>query len=167
VRVSTNNATFDNLQKLTYTYDNDGNVKSLLDGVNSNQRQCFDYDWIDRLKVAYTTGNAACGSYSAIGTGPYNHSYSYNALGNLTSYAGNAYTYGDAAHKHAGVPSGPAAFGNSYSYDGAGNQTSHTVGGTTYTFNFDRESRAQRAPAAGNGGTVNVASSMTPRPEVA
>jgi len=68
------NASFDNLQKLTYSYDNVGNVTSLVDTVNSGQKQCFQSDWLSRLTGAFT-GDAACTVYSATGTGPYNHTY--------------------------------------------------------------------------------------------
>jgi RHS repeat-associated protein len=141
------NAAFDNLHKLTYTYDSVGNVKTLVDTLNSSQRQCFGYDGLDRLTSAFT-GNSGCTAYSATGTGPYNHTYAYDAIGNITSYAGNAYTYGDAAHKHAVT----AAFGNSYGYDANGNQTSRTVGGVTYTFTYDRENRL----TAVSGGSVSA-----------
>ncbi|MCB0189087.1 MAG: RHS repeat protein, partial [Caldilineaceae bacterium] len=95
------NAAFDDRQKLTYAYDNNGNVTSQLNTLNSNQRQCFEYDWLNRLTKAYTTGNATCGTYTATGTGPYNHTYAYNNIGNPTSYAGSAYNYGDTNHRHA------------------------------------------------------------------
>jgi RHS repeat-associated protein len=127
---------YTNLQNLSYTYDAVGNIASLVDGVNSNQRQCFQYDALDRLTNAFT-GNSGCTAYATGGTGPYNHTYAYNAIGNITSYAGNAYTYGDSAHKHAVT----GAYGNSYGYDGNGNQTTRTIAGTTYTFTFDFENR--------------------------
>jgi len=38
-----------------------GNIKTLLDTVNSSQKQCFGYDGLDRLTTAYTTSS-----------GPYN-----------------------------------------------------------------------------------------------
>jgi hypothetical protein len=46
------------------------------------------YDWLDRL-VSVST--------SAAGTGQYSHTYAYDSIGNLTSYAaGNPYTAADA-----------------------------------------------------------------------
>ena len=54
-------------------------------------------------------------------------SYAYNAIGNITSYNGNAYTYGSQPHAVTG------AFGNSYGYDAVGNQTSRIIAGTPYT----------------------------------
>ncbi len=126
---------YTNLQNLSYTYDAVGNIASLVDGVNSSQRQCFQYDALDRLTNAFT-GNAGCTAYATGGTGPYNHTYAFNAIGNITSYAGNAYSY--AAGKPHAVS---AAYGNSYGYDGNGNQTSRTISGVTYTFTFDYENR--------------------------
>jgi RHS repeat-associated protein len=99
------------------------------------------------LIVAYTTGNAACTGHNTTGTGYYNHTYGYNAIGNLTDYDGALYTYGlGKPHAVSDIP------GASYNYDGNGNQTSRTVGGTAYTFTFDRENRL----TAVSGGTVNA-----------
>ncbi len=88
--------------------------------------QSFGYDWLDRLTSAAT---------NAAGIGQYSHTYAYNAIGNITSYNGNAYTYG--AKPHAVT----AAFGNAYGYDAVGNQTSRTVGGIAYTQTFDYDNR--------------------------
>ena len=126
---------YTNLQNLSYSYDAVGNIASLVDGVNSSQRQCFQYDALDRLTVAFT-GNSGCTAYATGGTGPYNHTYVYDAIGNITSYAGNAYSH------NAGKPHAvSAAYGNSYGYDGNGNQTSRTISGMNYTLVFDYENR--------------------------
>ena len=89
--------------------------------------QTFGYDWLDRLTSAST---------NALGTGQYNHSYSYDAIGNITNMAGSAYTY-STTQPHAVT----AAHGNSYGYDANGNQTTRTISGTAYTQVFDRENR--------------------------
>jgi len=77
---------YTNRQSLTYGYDNNGNVTSLTDGINGGQKQCFQYNWLNRLTAAFS-GNAGCTAYSANGTGPYNHTYTY--------------IYGDTTHKPA------------------------------------------------------------------
>ncbi|NJM39329.1 MAG: carbohydrate-binding protein [Anaerolineae bacterium] len=43
------NAGFTDLQQLTFSYDANGNLKNVVDGVNSGQRQCYQYDWMNRL----------------------------------------------------------------------------------------------------------------------
>jgi RHS repeat-associated protein len=124
-----------NLQDLSLTFDNNGNIKSLTDAINSGQKQCFGYDSLNRLTSAFT-GDAGCSSFVNSGVGAYNHSYSYNAIGNITNNAGNAYTYGSSM-PHAVT----AAFGNSYGYDANGNQTSRTIGGVAYALTFDYDNR--------------------------
>ena len=119
-------APFEDLQKLAYTYDLAGNVQALTDATNSGQVQSFGYDWLDRLTSAAT---------NAAGVGQYSHTYAYNAIGNITSYNGNAYTYGTKPHAVT------AAFGNAYGYDAVGNQTGRTVGGVAYTQTFDYDNR--------------------------
>ena len=101
-------------------------MQTLTDATNSGQVQTFGYDWLDRLTTAAT---------SAVGIGQYSHTYAYNAIGNLTSYNGNSYTYGSQPHAVT------AAFGNSYGYDAVGNQTSRTIAGTAYTQSFDYDNR--------------------------
>ncbi len=129
---------YEDLQKFAYTYDLAGNVQTLTDSANSGQVQSFGYDWLDRLTTAVT---------NAAGTGQYNHTYAYNAIGNLTSYNGNAYTYGTKPHAVTG------AFGNSYGYDAVGNQTSRTIAGTAYTQSFDYDNRLLGVA----GGSVSAA----------
>ena len=117
---------FEDLQKLAYAYDLAGNVQTLTDSANNGQVQSFGYDWLDRLTSAAT---------NAAGAGQYSHIYAYSAIGNLTSYNGNAYTYGSQPHAVTG------AFGNSYGYDAVGNQTSRTIAGVSYTQSFDHDNR--------------------------
>jgi RHS repeat-associated protein len=124
-----------NLLDLNYSYDNNGNITTVTDAVNSGQKQCFGYDWLNRLTGAFT-GDASCTNYSAAGIGAYNHAYVYNAIGNITSNAGSNYTY-HPTKPHAVT----AAFGNAYGYDNNGNQTNRTIGGVPYDLVFDYDNR--------------------------
>ncbi|MBM4460525.1 MAG: hypothetical protein FJ011_22670, partial [Chloroflexi bacterium] len=74
------------------------------------------------------------------------HTYVYNAIGNITSYNGNSYTYGTQPHAVT------AAFGASYGYDAVGNQTTRTISGVAYTQSFDYDNRL----IAVTGGAVNA-----------
>lgn len=145
------------LQDLSYIYDPAGNIVSLVDGVNAGQRQCFRYDGLNRLTGAFTE-NSDCSAYNDEGVGAYHHTYEYNAIGNITAYDGNAYTYGG-AQPHAVT----SAFGNTYAYDANGNQVIRVIrtasartasaGSQTRTLGYDAENRlvsvrTQGAPAA-------------------
>jgi hypothetical protein len=124
-----------NLQELTYTYDDVGNITCILDDTNSGQQQCFGYDSLDQLTRAFT-GDGTCTSYSAGGIGAYDHTYSYDAIGNITNFAGESYAY-TGAQPHAVT----AAYSNTYGYDGNGNQVTRVISGTTYTLEYDYENR--------------------------
>ena len=65
---------FENRQKLSYVYDDVGNITSLTDTVNSSQVQTLGYDWLDRLTSAST---------NSAGTGQYSDTYAYDAIGNI------------------------------------------------------------------------------------
>ncbi len=115
------------LQELAYGYDDAGNVLEITDTVNSGQAQTFTYDDLNRLLTAET---------DATGTGQYDHTYVYKAIGNLTDYDGVSYTY-SANQPHAATGQG----NDSYSYDANGNMTGRTVGGSSYTLSYDRGNR--------------------------
>jgi hypothetical protein len=78
---------FTGLQQLTFAYDANGNITSVTDGVNSNQKQCYVYDWVNRLTGGFT-GTSDCSGYSGVGTGAYSHSFVYNGIGNIVNNAG-------------------------------------------------------------------------------
>jgi RHS repeat-associated protein len=132
------------LQNLTYTYDAVGNVKTIVDGVNFGQRQCFQYDPLDRLTRATTWQDSTqgCTSQSGESISNYSEGYDYYKGGSLKrkGAADNAndglYTY-DAGHPHA-----VATYrGNSYGYDAVGNMITRTVSGVTYTLTYNAENR--------------------------
>ncbi|MCB8944224.1 MAG: hypothetical protein H6658_10760 [Ardenticatenaceae bacterium] len=138
-------STTDGKPDFNYTYDLIGNILSLdttytQSSTSYNDAQDFGYDHLHRLTSASATGNVA----------NYSHSYSYNTLGNITSFAGTSYGYGDAAHKHAVTSRMAGVYTvGTYSYDANGNMTSRTENGTTYMQNFNVENELSSVTANG------------------
>ena len=79
------------LQNLTYAYDKVGNVTRIRDDNNGGQRQCFDYDPLNRLTNAFI-GDANCAP-TTVGQGAYSESFAYNAIGNLIKRNGATWEY--------------------------------------------------------------------------
>lgn len=71
---------------VTYAYDDSGNVTSATDASRQGtDRQCFRYDYLQRLTEAWTPAGdcaAAPGSTALGGPAPYWQSYTYTAAGN-------------------------------------------------------------------------------------
>lgn len=86
-----NEITTGTLQDLNYTYDNVGNIKSIVNSITS-KTQSFGYDDLYRLT-------------SAAETSGYNQTFGYNKIGNLINFTDTgttvAYTYGQNAGVHA------------------------------------------------------------------
>jgi YD repeat-containing protein len=115
------------LQEMTYTWDPAGNLGQRQNLVSPTETETFTYDYLDRL-----TGSS----------GNYSESYTYNALGNLMSKNGAAYTYGS-SRPHAVTQVG----NNGYTYDPNGNMLS----GNSRSYAWDYENRlvwADTSPAA-------------------
>jgi RHS repeat-associated protein len=89
----------------------------------------FTYDALDRLTHAWAEGDDPA---------PYDRSYAYDLVGNITSKAGVNYTYGDTDHVHAVTA---LSDGSSYTYDANGNMVTRVEGGVTYQQEFDIENR--------------------------
>ena len=119
----------DAILDLTYgDYDPNGNIVSIYDAVDG-QRQCFGYDDLDRLTSAYTTTNTACGTANSGGTAPYNLTFGYNEIGNLTSRSDIAGTY-----NYEGATGGPHAVNtigpdHTYEYNDNGDLTYRNIEG--------------------------------------
>jgi len=144
-RIESGGASDANHQYLAYSYDSVGNVAHIEDwnaGSPAPQAQVFTHDALDRLLSASATGGTP-------NQGQYSETYTYDAIGNLTSKAGVEYKYQDADHRHAvthldGV--------QKYWYDANGNMTTRKVGSDTYTHTWDNENRLTQVKK--NGSTV-------------
>ena len=132
---------YNNLQNLTYSYDDIGNVLTITDAaaVGGSQTQTFTYDFLDRLLSASVSGGSG---------GLYSESYEYSGndgkIGNLTRKGATNYTYGT---QSASCPDGAltkphavvTAGANTYCYDRNGNMVRRN--GTAYTLSYDAENR--------------------------
>ncbi len=74
-------------QDLAYTYDANGNITRIVDNSATNSKKTTDYtyDALNRLLTATTTG--------AVNNQDYTETYTYDAIGNITSKNGLAYAY--------------------------------------------------------------------------
>jgi uncharacterized protein RhaS with RHS repeats len=112
-----NRTTSGNQKNLSYTYDDNGNVTSITDGLFTASRT-FQYDDLNRLINAAGTFGANQVQTACI--------YGYNAIGNLTDKCGAALSYNDAMHPSA-VTHNPLT-GKNYAYDANGNMLTSAVG---------------------------------------
>ena len=126
---------------LTYDHDDNGNITSIIDGTNEQQQSCFVYDQAQRLTRATTSGFNGCGTPGAyLGDGEYEHDYSYDPIGNITSYGRVDRTYDYSA----GAPHAVETIQNpdgvdpwTFDYDTAGNITRRNVGNGDQTFDYN------------------------------
>jgi RHS repeat-associated protein len=128
------------LQDLSYTYDNMGNVLTILDAQNSNQKQCFTYDSLNRLTKGTTSNDSTKGCTTQLGNGNYSEDYTYDsATGNLLSKTNiGIYTY-STSHSHAVISTSANSW--SFTYDSNGNMTQRNLNGTIYNYSYNAENK--------------------------
>ena len=136
---STSETVGSNLQNLNYTYDTVGNITKIEDYASSTAAKIieFTYDDLYRLTVASTT-NAS--------TTDYIRTYSYNAIGNITSKSdqGDYYYTGNQGTGFANPHAVTDVASSTYSYDNNGNLTNDGV----WTHSWDWKNRLSES---GNG----------------
>ncbi len=126
------------IQDLFYTFDAAGNITAIDDKVYS-ATQTFSYDPVNRL-----TG--ATGAYG-------NHTYTYDAVGNMMSKNGITYTY-DAAKPHA-VTATSAGF--QAQYDANGNMTVRRDGtALNQSLEYDQENRLVKVTNLATKATIRL-----------
>ncbi|MCR4408546.1 MAG: PKD domain-containing protein [Anaerolineae bacterium] len=109
------------LQNLNYTYDNVGNVQTMVDSVGG-LNLTYAYDELDRLTNV---------------SGSYARSYGYDNIGNPTDKNGLTLEYNDPRpHAVSGTSEGWT-----FDYGPTGNLITKTVGSQVVTFGYDAENR--------------------------
>ncbi len=133
---------------LSYQYDPAGNITGIIDAPTATgiaaDAQCFAYDGLQRLKVAWTDIEADCDRTSVTstdvgGVGAYWTEYTYDVLGNRTSkteragaqvvstsYVHGAGTAGPHQLTSVTETKGSLSVTTGFTWDAAGNQTSRT-----------------------------------------
>ncbi len=118
------------IQNITYSYSSAGDILNITDGSDTYLRKtlALTYDDLHRLLSASTTAATST---------PFKRTYTYSALGNITSASdlGN-YTYAQTGYTN---PHAPTQIANgiattSYSYDNNGNAT--VAGPWTYVWDY-------------------------------
>ncbi|MGW3288239.1 RHS repeat-associated core domain-containing protein [Streptomyces sp. NPDC001002] len=167
--------------KTSYSYQPSGNVTKITDKLEtgSTDTQCFDYDWAQRLKDAWTATDdcAATPASGAAGTvggpSPYWQSWSYDATGARSSQVDHD-TAGDTSHDATSsytpfaAGKGPAHAvsqvdkvvpgdatadtTNAYTYDEDGNVRTRTTRAGTDTFTYDVEDNLSELSSTGSSG---------------
>lgn len=141
------------VQNAAYAWDDAGNLSSVKDTPQTGgaDRQCYRYDWANRLTHAWTPSSGDCAATPSVaglgGVEPYWTTWTHDTIGNRLTATGRTldgttsatYAHPDARaarpHSTTGVTSaatGTGTSGNaSFSYDAAGNTTGRSLTTTT------------------------------------
>jgi RHS repeat-associated protein len=140
----TSAGSYTNLQNITYSYDDQGNVLSITDAAafGGSQTQTFTYDALNRLVTAQASGGSN-GVYTV-------RSYNYTNAGNISSFEGATLGYNDAAHKHAVTHVNNV---QKYWYDQNGNATRRVNGTQDIILAHDVENHVTSITGSGINAT--------------
>ncbi len=120
------NKTTGTLQNLSYTYDNVGNILTLVDTSNTATARTAAYTYDDLYRLTLSSDSKF----------PYNISYTYNAIGNITNYAGYTFEYTQPNKVNPYAITSVTGY-QTYTYDDNGNLL--TDGARTNTWSISNE----------------------------
>jgi RHS repeat-associated protein len=167
--------------KTSYAYQPSGNVTKITDKLETGatDTQCFDYDWAQRLKDAWTATDAcaatpAPGASTTVGgPSPYWQSWNYDATGARSKQvdhdpAGDTSHDATSSYTPVAAGAGPAHAvaqvdkvvpgdstanaTNAYTYDEDGNVHTRTTRAGTDTLTYDDEGQLSELASTGSAG---------------
>lgn len=124
-RKTTANISGTKLQDIGYTYDANGNITQIADTSNTNASKTVAYVYDDLNRLTSATASSV-----ASGQVPYIQTFSYNAIGNITSKSdAGAYAYaGNTGTSYANPHAATSIGANTVTYDKTGNMLATTNG---------------------------------------
>ena len=158
-----------NVQHLYITqHDTNGNIERMRDYRNAGQWQCYEYDFLDRLKAGYTAGQWCNGNPDNVGEGSYDENYTYTSPGNVKTWTGKGtFSYGTNANNtpglHAVTKIQQGSTTNAqYGYDVFGNQTSRKIGtAAQQNLTYDHQNKVTQVTQGTNTTTFRYYSNGT------
>jgi len=140
--ITTTDANGTTIQDLDYSFDNIGNIKTILDSIHESNTQYFNYDDINRL----TSASSGAGGYNTI-------TYNYDDIGNITHKGDLLFNYektGNAGPHAVTSTTGSKAY--TFSYDQNGNMLAK--GNTSYQ--WDIENRVTQVAVEKGGEAIEL-----------
>lgn len=151
----------------TFGFDDAGNLKTRTTDMGTQSwRECYVHDLRNRMTDAFTlpkTGDCATATTGQRGTGggtPYNHTYSYDDAGRITTRTENGttdtYTYPTGTNPgqvHAPLTVGTGPTIDQYTWNDNGALDQRTVDGDTEDLTWDIEGRLASITNTNTGGT--------------
>jgi len=147
------------LMKKTYDYYADGQLKMADDQLGSTEvsnrlDRLFKYDHLGRVKEAKSGLAAHGGTPTNAFYQPYNQSYTYNALGNLTGRSSTLWNYTNTNWNFSYTTVNNRTTDSGYTYDAEGNQTA----GDDINFEYDATGMMSRTWRTDNYETTRARS---------
>ncbi|RDI23081.1 DUF6973 domain-containing protein [Lentzea flaviverrucosa] len=133
------------IAKVSYSYDDAGNVTRVADSV-SGDTQCFTIDHLRRLTEAWTPGSGKCGDERSVpglgGPSKYWQSFTYNLAGDREKMVEHGTSAGDRTSDYVPTP-GAHSLASTVTTDNAGSRTA------AYTYDELGNTLTRPSPAGG------------------
>ena len=145
------------LQNLSYVYDQDGNIVRVVDASNNKTAKAvnYTYDDLNRLIEASST--------SVVSGQPYDQTFIYDPIGNILFRSRLVYGYSGANPQAVTEVSDQSSHVQNFSYDADGNLINQTTTGIVATLNASVNPNGTTTTAGFSvGGSQNIGAGHSP-----